>query len=845
VIQRLQDEPGGAGLRDDAPQDLASSPARARTIAGELAGELGRRMPGWKAPGVEDPLWVLLECFALRLARLEAEVEGLGPKLLDQLSTRWEHDGASQVPLRTFVRLVPDSSHRQAVRVPAGTGLTSTSRSRSGWRWSFELAADAWLSPARLVRVLAMTEAGAVDLPIGGADSQRLPGPGAGVDLWRGADRDRHLYLGDAAWENLRGGAEAILEWPGAPALVADGLWEYSTGGTWRRLPAEFAEAAGARAGRVLRMRIRGPLGDFAEEEIDGRKLCWLRLALEGPGRRTLEAPRLVWFQPPPGQASDAAQRAAPRPVARILSRAPGLWLDHSLAAEGRLEAARTGAEDEPAVYLGWDQPLPASLFWEAASPPPPRGFALVRLRWEHSAPDGFLPLAVRDGTLSFAQSGTISWGVAREWTAETWFGQRLFWVRARWVDGSYFSTPRLRAVHPSAVEVAEGSELRDVPLRARSLSGTRLRVEAPVEGNLGSFDQLDVLVEGQDARRLHRAPDGSRPGPGQFAVFRRGASSYGDGGIDLELGRDLPSGAELRVPLVRHRLHPRGRDPLRLPPATLAVIEADLPGLGCVEQPEEAVEARDAFSRPPGDATGSGSIASGLRAVSAEDYRRLAFALCPQAARVEVVPPGPLGRETVVVVVQHSQAELPPLSAAALQWIEDRIQGRAPLGSVVRVTEPSWLSYRVTVVAESAALRDAAGRAAGEIEARVRAFLDPIHGGPKGTGYPLGKGLRAEDLRPIIFDFVGVGAGQEESGEELEVDLRIAVECTSPRGSLGSTVSSGGAVSSASRVPEPPPPLSLPRLESLDVCGEDRAPAGVPPESGLSMSSSSERGAT
>src|SRR5262249_35102275 len=105
----------------------------------------------------------------------------------------------------------------------------------------------------------------------------------------------RHLYLGDPALFLLRDAVGSLLlEWPGHPAALLEGAWEYSVEGGWRALGAEFEEGRSSKGRRVVKMRIPGPLPDLVEARIEGNSLPWIRLSLPGERRVVLPPPVFV-----------------------------------------------------------------------------------------------------------------------------------------------------------------------------------------------------------------------------------------------------------------------------------------------------------------------------------------------------------------------------------------------------------------------------------------------------------------------------------------------------------------------------------------------------------------------
>src|SRR5690606_39656192 len=171
----------------------------------------------------------------------------------------------------------------------------------------------------------------------------------------------------------------------------------------------------------ALRLRTLRRLPHHERQRIEGGRFPWRRLEVATARGCQSPPPRIAWA---PGETMGRRAVGLPRVVARLASRAGARWEDHSFPATRRVTCARFDAESGPAVWLGWDRPLPASLFWSAGGASPPPGARDPVLRWEHSIEDGFGAFEPRDETRAFARSGVISWDVLEEWRASERFGE-------------------------------------------------------------------------------------------------------------------------------------------------------------------------------------------------------------------------------------------------------------------------------------------------------------------------------------------------------------------------------------------------------------------------------------
>ena len=741
------------------PRNTAGLAARLSDQAhGDLLDRIARLAPSFAERGAEDPSRVLLEALADALGELRAEASTLEERLLPRLL---EHFGEEPRWARAATGAVAFSLAAGAVDpvlVPRGTTVAAPRRPGEP-KIAFELETDAWASPAKLARAVAS---------VGGRVAEIFPHPQGGwdadpVDLFGGLTAiDRHLYLGDSALHLLgTHPVEVVLEWPSMPPGVPDATWEYSVPGGWRPLRVEIEDARGSAKGiaprRALRIRIAGPLAGLSEESVHGVSAAWIRLSLPPRKRFTLHEPS--WCEAraaegPEGSALDA-RLAFPRPVERILSGGGESWEDHSLAG-AKISPADGDDGTDPAVYLGWEEPAAASLYFGFASRPAPAGWMDRDSRrpvveWEHSTRRGFRKLDVEDGTLGFSRSGIVAWNMSPEWAAQEHFGERLHWVRARWVGGAHIVPPALKALIPNAASVREGRTLEGHLFEASLDASGSAVVDLALGGaEPERFPVLEVRGEagwtrlgdarfatpgeqavGDDPAAEDDADsaDGSAPGTGGRFSFRR----RHQGGHVLEVGPRWTGRTAFRIPISRATLGSRGN----LPPGTLTVLEADIPGIRRVLQPLPTGGGADAETGEEHRRRVRAEWAASGRAVTGADHERLARAFDPGLARVEctVRPEEPW--RIGLHVVPLSESERGALPAARLEWIAGALAERAPLGCLIEVVEPVPMPVEVVLQASAgtAMPTDATRRI---LEERLRRWADPIRGGADGRGFPL-----------------------------------------------------------------------------------------------------------
>jgi predicted phage baseplate assembly protein len=390
------------------------------------------------------------------------------------------------------------------------------------------------------------------------------------------------------------------------------------------------------------------------------------------------------------------------------------------LESEGRFEdlAFRDGpmafgarpAERDAFLLFGYRGPRPFSLYFDcedasAAGParaPEDLGLAAylpqpARLVWEYSSAEEwkeFPSSALRDHSRSLHRSGSVHGAAPPDAGTMEFFGERLFWVRARWAGGDYIEAPRLLGVFPDAVEVVQGVTRRGLPLPAApGQSPGELELPAFPEGVAEAFERLIVETEsGEEAWRRVASLDDAGAADRCFALRRLGdgrlAVRFGDG----RSGMRPPAGASVRIESLRVTRGAGGN----LPENALIRVEVGLSFLAGVEQlgptrGGEDVEAPESRRR-----RALAAWPAGERAVTAADFRALVKAWVPRARRIDVAP-DPL-RPARILIAVALPAGHPPPPPALWEGLGRYLEDRSPPGTAVRVGPAAVLGAELEV---------------------------------------------------------------------------------------------------------------------------------------------------
>jgi predicted phage baseplate assembly protein len=150
-------------------------------------------------------------------------------------------------------------------------------------------------------------------------------------------------------------------------------------------------------------------------------------------------------------------------------------------------------------------------------------------------------------------------------------------------------------------------------------------------------------------------------------------------------------------------------------------------------------------------------------RAVTAEDVERLALDAAPAVVRARCLPPAAPGEPARLLIVPR--VDIPPDSlelddltvpAEIEEQIKAYLEPRRLLTMRLRVEPPSYQG--VKVVAEVRAGPGVRPETVRErAEQALYAYLNPLTGGPGGTGWPFGVDLRIGDVYGVLHGSFGV----------------------------------------------------------------------------------------
>ncbi len=603
--------------------------------------------------------------------------------------------------------------------------------------------------------------------------------------------------------------AGAILPFMPTPQI----RWEYWNGRLWSALTVSGSASA-------RRFQASGPLtftvpDDIEPTTINGVTARFIRARLISGGYgivRTVswtdETSGKTNFFPvmlyrPPNIALVRLGyfwRSAPAPPEKSLAYNDFQYQDVGTNAATRgntLSPFAMVADRTPAVYLGFDAPLPADTIGIYADIEEVLGETDgPGLTWEFHDGSAWRALHVEDDAHAFALPGMLSalWpGVPSGTPQLARFGTPRTWLRARLTHDGAPRLARVNSLTHNCVWAAQqqtfenetiGSSngdpgqvffARQLPvlpgeiLEVRELDGERAHVEEPIlrAELLASGMSADAIRVVTDARtsRITEVWVQWTPRPNllfaereerAYAIERsRGRIVFG-GGIH---GHVPPAGRNN----IRLRRYESGGGVLGNVPAT--GISQLLSGVLAekISNPRAAEGGADGESLGHVRRRAPHLIRHRRQAVTAADYEDLAREASPAVAVARALPTThPSGRSApgwvTVRIVPHSSDARPLPSFGLRDRVRQFIAARVPaqVARRISVIPPAYLAIGVEAEVRPLPFADPAA-VKEDVDADLAVFLHPLTGGPEGEGWPFGRDVFLSDIARRLEGLAGV----------------------------------------------------------------------------------------
>ena len=228
----------------------------------------------------------------------------------------------------------------------------------------------------------------------------------------------------------------------------------------------------------------------------------------------------------------------------------------------------------------------------------------------------------------------------------------------------------------------------------------------------------------------------------------------------------------------------------------TLTVLKSSIPYVSTVVNLRAATGGLDAESLEAAKLRAPATLRSQERAVTAEDFeflameadRTVARARCIQVrgdGRGSSVPPGTIELLVVPVIPDDLERTLDTLQPppALIESVRRYLDDRRMLGTQLVIDGPDYVGVSVEAV-----IVVSPGVPGDRVRARVAEaltrYLDPIHGGPVGLGWPFGRDFYLSEVQSVIQSVHGVEYAQDvtivqvdtQTGQARAAGQRIAI---------------------------------------------------------------------
>jgi len=603
----------------------------------------------------------------------------------------------------------------------------------------------------------------------------------------------------------------------GSPDLVVS--FEYWNGRKWAELGRtssmgvsgaqgqfNFLDSSGAftRSGAVSFDRP----GDMVEAEVGGTKTFWIRARINSgnygaPGSYELIGQNWVFkedrpLRPPCLKSLVFKYVREPKPIAHCMSFNDFQYRDHTDDLNTPyvfFQPFLPDQDETPAFYLGFDAKFPQrgiSLYFELDDVAAGGGEQLggsapgaleedvvqkgPRVVWEHWDGARWADLLPQDRTYGFTRSGYLTFNGPRNFEKRSVFDSEAWWLRARLESGSYDLAPVLRAVLVNAVDAINGVTVEEVLgssdgsidqsftlANSPILAGPQVWVlepDAPTPADrktILSEEGPEAIEPDADGTgtwvRWHEVENffDSQPGSRHYLCDPiKGELTFGDGrkGWVPPVARDSIK-CEYRL---------GGGVAGNVGANTLTVLKQSIAFVQNVTNPFAAQGGADPESIEEAKRRGTFAIKNRDRAITAEDYESLALAASRRVARARCVQASD-GSISLLLVPKaergNGDARTVP-SRDLIDRVASYIDKRRLITARVNVGKPKLMpvSLELTISLKAGATAD---RVKADVKEKVKTLLNPLHGGPKGEGWPFGRAVGKADLYPVVEGVDGV----------------------------------------------------------------------------------------
>ena len=431
------------------------------------------------------------------------------------------------------------------------------------------------------------------------------------------------------------------------------------------------------------------------------------------------------------------------------------------------------------------------------------------KLLWQFAFDNAWKELLAEDATEGFTRPDFVTVNVTDDVQSRQQFGSTLFWLRATLTEGEWNGSPLFSGVFLNTVEA----------MQARTVLDEILGSSIGVKNQKFTFEQTPVIA-GEEVRVLEALTDEEREqlllAEGEDTVltirdqqdrvlatwirwtevpeFFDSDSNSRHYRLDRHTGEiEFGDGIHGRIPpaggdnIVAFRYQAGGGAAGNVKPGEINSLITAVPGVDSVINPVAAGGGSDAATNDDMLTIGPAQISHRDRAVTPDDFERLALEASREVRKVRCLPNrNATGRQetgwTTLHIVPDSEEREPVPSLGLRRAVQRYLADRADVTLVdqnhIVIGPPKYVpvSVRATVFAKSL---DLVANAEKKVKTGLETFLHPLKGGPEQQGWEFGRDLAASDLYALLeeidevdyVDSLQLFLGDSPSGEHVEVE--------------------------------------------------------------------------
>ncbi len=400
------------------------------------------------------------------------------------------------------------------------------------------------------------------------------------------------------------------------------------------------------------------------------------------------------------------------------------------------------------------------------------------------------------DGTGGLNQFGTIVLHMPSGMESRSLLRTAGHWLRVRVIQPrprqpTYSASPRIDTLSATSIGGT-------VPATHSTVIQSELLGNATgVPGETFQLHSTPILPRRDDERLDVQAPDGTWSTWAEVESFKdcssvdpvytldgvSGTITFGPtirqpSGLEYAYGATPERGSSLRFSRYRHGGGVIGN----VGANTLTVLKSSIPYVAEVTNRHAAAGGLDPESLDAARMRTPAALRSQERAVTATDFEFLAMEASRRVARARCiqvridgagssVPPGTIEMLIVPLIPPDHPRTVETLqpSPELVEQVRAYLDERRLLGTQLVVDGPAYVgvSVEATILVQGNRQTDHVRSAVAE---RIREYLDPLRGGPQGTGWPFGRDLYLSEMQSVVQSVPGVEYAQDVTLYQVDI---------------------------------------------------------------------------